>query len=1020
MVSGLPTGVVTLLFTDVEGSTRLLQELGDGYGEALHEHRRRLRAAFAEHEGVEVDTQGDAFFVAFARASDAVAAAADCQRALAGGPIRVRMGLHTGEPRLTDEGYVGLDVHKGARIAAVGHGGQVLLSQSTSALVDVDVRDLGAHRLKDLSAPERIYQLEVPGLQCDFPLLKTIEAGMKNLPLPRTSFVGRASELEAIDRLLDDPGCRLLTLVGPGGAGKTRLALEAAARRVDRYPHGVHFVPLAPVASPDFLAPALGESIQFAVDAVHSGFSAEEQLLDYLGERSTLLVLDNFEHLVEGSGFLSEVVERAPHVALLTTSRERLNVQSEWVFDVDGLGLAENGDGSASAMRLFVERATQVAPGLTLDDAEYSQALRICRLVDGMPLGIELAASWVSVLSCAEIADEIEGNIDFLTTSMRDVPERHRSLRAAIDQSWRLLTDEQRSAFSRLSVFRGSFDRSAAVAVAGGDLRLLSELVAKSLLRRPDFGRFELHELLRQYAAEQLRSSPAEEADARERHARHYATMLLEREEALLGSELADARDELRGELENLRLAAEWILADGDEHAALPVLDAFYTFLFMHSWFDSAETLERLARIAGFDADDPESASAVALAAAMDQIAIGARLGHDPETEELGVRCLPVLRVRNLERELGRCLCALGIMAGYRDALPEAVALLEEGTTIATAVGDRLTEIGGLMDLGFARLLMDDLGRAREAFDAAHALSGRLGNAFLRAYTTSKLGLLADAEERFDDALRLHMEANELFASVGDPGGTGYALSRASLSAFGLGDYSEALRLGHAGYEAFGEANHRWGLITALCRIGFAELALGDGADARERFGEALERARDARAVSLELLALTGVGACLAEILPNRNGPPWSSRSRSVTSSFPRPTPSPPARPWIGSRRSCRRSNSQLPAPPPPPRRWKSSSRRHASRTNSSARARTGARPSCSSQMATTSGVSVRTSAHRIPSSVERGHPEMRWRVTWCDPCRKPGQRNTTRNRAICSGFVKPSSGLEPETPSLP
>src|SRR6478672_1247388 len=320
----LPTGVVTFLFTDVEGSTKLLQELGDAYADALHEHRRLIREAFTAHEGVEVDTQGDAFFVAFGRPSDGVAAAADAQLALAGGPVRVRMGLHTGEPRLTEEGYVGLDVHKGARIAAVGYGGQVLMSEPTKALVDAEVRDLGAHRLKDLSAPERIYQLEIDGLPSEFPLLKTIEAGMKNLPLRRTSFVGRASELEAIDRLLDDPGCRLLTLVGPGGAGKTRLALEAAARRVERYPHGVHFVPLASVASPDFLAPAVAESIQFAVDGAHSGFSA----------------------------------------------RERLNVRSEWVFDVDGLGLAEDGDGSASAVRLFVERAKQVAPGFALDDTE--------------------------------------------------------------------------------------------------------------------------------------------------------------------------------------------------------------------------------------------------------------------------------------------------------------------------------------------------------------------------------------------------------------------------------------------------------------------------------------------------------------------------------------------------------------------------------------------------------------------------------------------------------------------------
>jgi predicted ATPase len=853
--------VVTLLFTDVEGSTRLLHELGDRYGEALHEHRRRLRAAFADHGGVEVDTQGDAFFVAFGRASDAVAAAADGQRTLANGPIRVRMGLHTGEPRLTDEGYVGIDVHKGARIAAVGHGGQVLLSQTTCALVDAGVRDLGVHRLKDLSAPERIYQLDVDGLPCDFPLLKTIEAGMKNLPAPRTSFVGRASELDEIDRLLEDPDCRLLTLVGPGGAGKTRLALEAAARRIERYPHGVHFVPLVSVASPEFLAPAVAESIQFAVDGAHSGFSAQEQLLDYLSERSTLLVLDNFEHLVDGADLLGEIIVRAPKVELLTTSRERLNVQSEWVLDVHGLGLTENG--GASALRLFVERATQVVPGFSLDGDERAEALRICRLVEGLPLGIELAASWVSVLSCAEIADEIERNIDFLATSMRDVPERHRSLRAAFDQSWRLLSGEQQEVLARLSVLRGDYGREAAAAVAGADLRLLSDLVSKSLVRRSDFGRFEVHELLRQYAAEQLRLSPEEEADARERHARHYAGMLLERQAALLGPEFAIARDELRGELDNLRAAAEWSLAEDDELVALPVLEAFYTFLWMHSWFEGGETLERLARTAGFDTDDPGSASAVALAAAVNRVAIGARLGYDPAAEEVGTRCLAVLRARNLERELARCLCALGIMAGYRDALPEALAFLEEGTEIARAIGDGLTESGALMDLGFGRLLVDDLAAAREAFDAAHVLSEKLGNPLVRAYATSKLGLLADAEERYGDAMRLHMEANELFAGVGDVGGAGYALSRASLSAYGTEEYEEALRLGRVGYEAFSEVNHRWGTIAALCRIGFATLALDDFEEARQTFRTALERAHASAAISLELLALSGVGAVL-------------------------------------------------------------------------------------------------------------------------------------------------------------
>ena len=368
------------------------------------------------------------------------------------------MGLHTGEPRLTDEGYVGLDVHKGARIAAVGHGGQVLLSQTTCALVDATCRDLGVHRLKDLSAPERIYQLEVDGLPCDFPLLKTIEAGMKNLPAPRTSFVGRGSELDEIDRLLEDPDCRLLTLVGPGGSGKTRLALEAAARRIERYRTACTSSRSSRWRRRSSWRRRSPSRSSSRSDGAHSGFSAQEQLLDYLGERSTLLVLDNFEHLVDGAALLGEIIERAPKVELLTTSRERLNVQSEWVLDVHGLGLAENGNGRAGALRLFVERATQVEPGFSLDDDERAEARRICRLVEGLPLGIELAASWVSMLSCAEIADEIERNIDFLATSMRDVPERHRSLRAAFDQSWRLLSGEQQDVLARLSVLRGDSD----------------------------------------------------------------------------------------------------------------------------------------------------------------------------------------------------------------------------------------------------------------------------------------------------------------------------------------------------------------------------------------------------------------------------------------------------------------------------------------------------------------------------------------------------------------------------------
>ena len=865
----LPTGVVTLLFTDVEGSTRLLERLGDGYGDALHEHRRRLRDAFARHEGVEVDTQGDAFFVAFGRASDAVAAAEDGQHALADGPIRVRMGLHTGEPRLTEEGYVGLDVHKGARIAAVGHGGQVLLSQATRVLVDAEVRDLGPHRLKDLSVPERIFQLEIDGLPSEFAPLKTLEAGMRNLPAPRTSFVGRTAELASIDRMLDEPDCRLLTLVGPGGAGKTRLALEAAARRIDRYQHGVHFVPLVGVPAPELLAPAVAESLQFKVDNAHSAISPRDQLVDFLRQRATLLVLDNFEHLLDARDLLTEVIEQAPQVELLTTSRERLHVQSEWVLDVEGL---ENGSGNghagdSAAVRLFVDRARQVDGGYALADDELTHVERLCRLVSGMPLGIELAAAWASTLPVSEIAREIERNLGFLETSMHDVPERHRSLRAAFDQSWRLLSDDERRVFSRLSVFRGSFARDAAAVVSGVGLSELHSLMSKSLVRRAGLGRFELHELLRQYAAGQLAAEQGELAEARETHARFYVGMIAERADALLGERMMEARDELRVDIDNMRAAAEWAVVQWSEDDARTALSALQAFFWAHSWNEGSQTFAQLVELlepVPGNLLDAGKASDVLLCALAYQAYLGSALGYDETLDAIARVCVPVLRERGLTRELGLCLLALGTNDCYRDVYADSAVSLEEAVDVARSVGDYQVVAASLSWLGFVRLLIDDLAGARGAFEECHEVAKEMGGPLMLGFAISKLGLLADAEGDYAAAIRLHLEARELFARAGDDAGAGYTLSRASMSAYCLGDYGQALEHALAGYEGFELANHRWGMTAALCRLGFATAALGRFAEARDYLRRALQLARTMQATSLLLHALSGVGVLLA------------------------------------------------------------------------------------------------------------------------------------------------------------
>jgi len=860
MISQLPAGVVTLLFTDIEGSTRLLRDLGDAYAEALAEHRRIVREAVVAHAGAEVDTQGDAFFFAFARASEAVAAAVDAQRALAGGAVKVRMGLHTGEPRATADGYVGIDVNRAARIAAVGHGGQVLLSQATRALVEVRARDLGPHRLKDLSAPERIFQLEIEGLPSEFPALRTLEAGSSNLPAPGTSFVGRTEELASIDRHLDEPACRLLTLVGPGGAGKTRLALEAASRRLDRYQHGVHFVPLAPVASPDLLPAAMAESLQFEIDSDNSGFEARQQLLDFLHERTTLLVLDNFEHLVEGSPLLAEVVEEAPGVAMLATSRQRLGIESEWVLDVDGLAVSGNGGQGDGATRLFVERARQADASFALTDDLRPHVARICSLVEGLPLAVELAAAWTPLLPCAAIGDEIERGLDILSTTARDVPERHRSLRAVFDHSWRLLTDEQRDVFERLAVFRRGFTREGAAVVAGADLRALSDLVGRSLVRRPGLGRFQIHELLREYAAGRLAEDPGRQRRAFEAHAAYHLGRLRSRRADLLGPRVAEARDELRGELADLRAAAEWAAVHWDDTAAEAVFADLAVFFFVHGEHEGGETFERIASVqerAGTTGTKRLSALAYRARSA-------AWLGYDERCEQVVRECLPRFREAGLAAEIGTSLLALGTFALYRDDYEAATTWLEEAAEVFGALRDPLGRGASLAWLGLARMQVDDLAGARAAYETGYATADESGNPVYRAYLLSKLGLLADAEGDYQEAMRIHLLAQGLFTGVGDVGGTGYTLSRSSMSAYCLGDYAEALRLARAGYEAFSSVSHRWGVISALCRLGFAEAALGDGADARRDLGRALELAERGQAQSLVLHALSGVGVLLA------------------------------------------------------------------------------------------------------------------------------------------------------------
>jgi len=578
----LPSGTVTLLFTDIEGSTRLLRRVGDAYADLLAEHRRLLAEAFEQHRGSIVDSEGDAFFVAFASARDAIAGAEAAQRALAEHPwpgdeeLRVRMGLHTGEPRVVDGRYVGLDVHHAARVMAAGHGGQVLLSESTRALLDDGTRlsDLGEHRLKDLSHPQRLYQLDLDGLPVEFPPLKTLDNRPTNLPVQPNELIGRERELEEAAALLTN-GLRALTLTGPGGTGKTRLALQLAADVVEEFPDGVFFVSLAPVRDWELVAPTIARTLGLREQP---GETVLETLSGYLGDKELLLVLDNFEQVLAAAPAVAGLSASASQLKLLVTSRTPLRLSGERTYPVPPLELTES-------VRLFAERAHAAALDFDVTDENEAAVAEICRRLDGLPLAIELAATRIRSLPPPALLRRLDQRLKLLTGGAQDLDERQRTLRGTIEWSYELLPQAERELFARLGVFVGGSRLDAAEALCGAIeidvLDGLQSLVEKSLLRqRPDADgepRFWMLETIREFALGLL-DEAGSLAEARRAHAELFLTLAERVDVESRTGDQAALFDQLDADNANLRAAVDWAEETDDDDLLLRLATALWGF----------------------------------------------------------------------------------------------------------------------------------------------------------------------------------------------------------------------------------------------------------------------------------------------------------------------------------------------------------------------------------------------------------------------------------------------------------
>ncbi|HET7676704.1 MAG TPA: AAA family ATPase [Candidatus Limnocylindrales bacterium] len=790
----LPTGTVTFLFTDIEGSTRLLTDAGSQYGALLEEHRRLIRDAVEGSGGTIFGTEGDAVFAVFERAGAAIAAAADMQRALREHPwpngrqVRVRTGIHSGEVTLTDGGYVGLTIHEVARISAAGHGGQVLVSGATRELAadaqlpSVELRDVGEHRLRDVSHSIRLYQLVGEGLPDQFPPLRTVATRTDNLPRQLTAFIGR-DEVDLGKRLL--AGTRLLTFTGPGGTGKTRLAIQLAAELSEEFSDGVVFVALDAVRDPELVPSAIASALGLPPPGGQAT-APLARVIDYLRDRSVLLVLDNFEQVVEGAQTVAQLLRDAGQVKVLASSRVPLRISGEQELPIPPLRLpqddgvtAEQARGS-EAVSLFVARASAVRPGFSLTDDNTRAVVDIVRRLDGLPLAIELAAARLRVLSVDAIRDRLDERLALLTGGARDLSARQQTIRGSIDWSYELLGPADRDLFERFGVFATGACLVEAEPICGPPTELGGEVLdglislTEISLMRPVAGaieepRFAMLATIREYAHDRLAGRSEAEA-VRRRHAQTYLALVEQAAPQLFGPRGKLMLDRLEQDHDNLRLALDWALDRGEAGFALRFLAGIWRFWQMRGHLLEAwERAQRVLALPNLQGEAPElRARALTAAGGI------AYWREDGSAAHLLYRdALELARASGDRALLAEALTNFGYVPEPNQAASSGLAIggrpfFEEAIGLYRELGDRGGLAMAIGALAMSRIRVGELVGARPLVEESLALARETGNGFAIGWSLFGLSQVAYFEGRLQEALRNGVEALAVFHEAGD------------------------------------------------------------------------------------------------------------------------------------------------------------------------------------------------------------------------------------------------------------
>ena len=819
----LATQTLTFLFTDIEGSTALLRRLGGAYAEVLTAHRRLIRAGLAAHGGKEIDTQGDAFFAVFTSPSACAAAAIEMQRALvsylwpAGERVQVRMGVHSGEASETPAGLVGLDVHRSARIAAVAHGGQIVVSAATVELLrdslpaGASMKDLGLHRLKDLGRPEQLFQLEADGLPTDFPPLESLDSPMlrNNLPAQVSSFIGRDAELAEVRRLIT--GSRLVTLTGAGGAGKTRLGLQAAAGLLDGSGDGVWFADLAPLQDPDLVAVTVAHVLGIREDP---GQPLIDTLIDAVARRSLLVLLDNCEHVIDACAKLAEALLRAcPNITLLATSREPLRIDGERVHRVPSLGTPAADDDvegirGSESVRLFADRAAQHGVPLAWDEPTASVVGRICRRLDGLPLAIELAAARLRLMSVTELDARLDQRFSILTGGSRAALPRQQTLRAVVDWSWELLTGAERQVLAGLSVFAGGFDLAAAEAVTTSEDVLLDEvighlgaLVDKSLVQFNDTGagsaRYRLLETVRQYAARQLEAHDPSADAARIAHRDHYLALAEAAAPQLETRDQAQWLDRLDLELGNLRAAIAFSLTQADPAPGLRL----------------AASLRRFWKARG----------------------------HATEAVDALQALLEVPAARGATLPRAQALACAAYLVEQAGSYTTAEGYCTEALAIAQAAGDEYL-IADLLEIrAFIMLRQGEHGAAIPLIEAAMNVARRLQELHLTGRLLSDRSYARDLSGDHAGGARDAAQSLRLYRQAGDQLQVGVMLGNLGNAELSTGDLDSARGHLRESLNIARALNDHYGVAYQTFNLGLAEYLSGSLSTAEGYFAESLD-----------------------------------------------------------------------------------------------------------------------------------------------------------------------------------